>query len=533
MNNPFDYTPDPLCLKIKQTLFDYLDSKTEWQEELKNGKMFGVMVVEDESGNRFSICAFSGTLAGYNYHPFFVPPVFDMLNKDGYFRKQEAVISNINSDILLLECNAEYVQLHKEYNNFLKQSNLIIEKEREIYKQSKIKRDLQRRSKECSDDINHKLERESQYQKAQIKRALAKHKIESEIFENKIKDFTSKIELLKEKRATLSAELQTWIFSNFLFLNANGKERSLLDIFSKTVFKLPPAGAGECAAPKLFQYAYKNRLKPISMAEFWYGKSPKTEMRIHGHFYPSCKGKCEPILNHMLEGLDISLNPNCYESNNINYNTQLQIVWEDRYLMVISKPIGMLSVPGKSDKSSVYSVIKERYNIETPLLVHRLDMDTSGLLVIAKSIEIYKNLQKQFINREVKKRYRAILDGIIDKKSGQISLNMCADIYDRPKQMVVMQGGKEAITNYKVVEEIELNIGENHKRCTVVDFYPITGRTHQLRVHSAHHMGLNCPILGDPLYGIRADRMYLHAIEIIFNHPVTQNKIELVLAPQF
>jgi tRNA pseudouridine32 synthase/23S rRNA pseudouridine746 synthase len=201
--------------------------------------------------------------------------------------------------------------------------------------------------------------------------------------------------------------------------------------------------------------------------------------------------------------------------------------------MVISKPIGMLSVPGKSDKSSVYSVIKERYNIETPLLVHRLDMDTSGLLVIAKSIEIYKNLQKQFINREVKKRYRAILDGIIDKKSGQISLNMCADIYDRPKQMVVMQGGKEAITNYKVVEEIELNIGENHKRCTVVDFYPITGRTHQLRVHSAHHMGLNCPILGDPLYGIRADRMYLHATEIIFNHPVTQNKIELVLAPQF
>ena len=201
--------------------------------------------------------------------------------------------------------------------------------------------------------------------------------------------------------------------------------------------------------------------------------------------------------------------------------------------MVVSKPAGMLSVPGKSDKSSVYSLIKERYNIDTPFLVHRLDMDTSGLLLIAKSIDIYKALQKQFINREVKKRYRAILDGVIDKKSGQISLNMCADIYDRPKQMVVMEGGKEAITNYKVIEEIELNVGEKLKSCTVIDFYPITGRTHQLRVHSAHQLGLNCSILGDPLYGKRADRMYLHAIEIIFNHPVTQKTVELVLAPQF
>ena len=298
-------------------------------------------------------------------------------------------------------------------------------------------------------------------------------------------------------------------------LNARGEIKDLCTIFEQTVHKTPPAGAGECALPKLLQYAYLHQLKPLAMAEFWWGNSPKTEVRHHGYYYPSCKGKCEPILQHMLQGLKVDKNP---LSANAHKKEELEIVFEDEWLVVVNKPSGMLSVPGKEEEAdSVYHRVKARYPEATgPMIVHRLDMATSGLLLVAKTKEVHQHLQEQFMNRSIKKRYVALLDRSeqngLAEETGTINLPLCLNPLDRPRQMVSEEYGKPAVTEYRI-----LNYSDKYIR---IAFYPLTGRTHQLRVHAAHHQGLNCPILGDELYGKKADRLYLHAEYLEFRHPV-------------
>ena len=298
-------------------------------------------------------------------------------------------------------------------------------------------------------------------------------------------------------------------------LNAKGEIKDLCTIFEQTVHKIPPAGAGECALPKLLQYAYLHQLKPLAMAEFWWGNSPKTEVRHHGYYYPSCKGKCEPILQHMLQGLEVDGNP---LSPQAHRKEELEIVFEDEWLVVVNKPSGMLSVPGKEEETdSVYHRVKAKYPEATgPMIVHRLDMATSGLLLVAKTKEVHQHLQEQFINRSIKKRYVALLyrNGLNQQleETGTINLPLCLNPLDRPRQMVSEEYGKPAVTEYRI-----LNYSDKYIR---IAFYPLTGRTHQLRVHAAHHQGLNCPILGDELYGKKADRLYLHAEYIEFRHPV-------------
>jgi tRNA pseudouridine32 synthase/23S rRNA pseudouridine746 synthase len=254
------------------------------------------------------------------------------------------------------------------------------------------------------------------------------------------------------------------------------------------------------------------------MAEFWWGATSKDEMRQHKQFYPACRGKCQPILSHMLAGIEVEDNILLAESSMIE---DPKILFEDEYLMVISKPAGLLSVPGKEIQDSVYIRILLKYPMLTgPLIVHRLDMDTSGLMLIAKNIKIYKALQAQFIQRKVKKRYLALLDGLIDYDNGIIELPLIEDYINRPRQMVSFEDGKKSITHFEVIERKDGR--------TLIHFYPKTGRTHQLRLHAAHHLGLNCPILGDDLYGKKDKRLYLHAAEIEFLHPFSNAILKIV-----
>ena len=291
----------------------------------------------------------------------------------------------------------------------------------------------------------------------------------------------------------------------------------MCDLFTDTVQKTPPAGAGECAAPKLLQYAYRNGWQPLAMAEFWWGDSPKNEIRRHGYYYPACKGKCGPILKHMLQGLHVEENP--LEAD-VHRDTELEIVYEDEWLSVVNKPAGMLSVPGKSDVDSVYGRVRRMYPEATgPMIVHRLDMATSGLILIAKTKKVHQNLQAQFKNRTVCKRYVAWLDGIVKEKEGRIELLLRPDPEDRPRQVVDAVHGKPAVTDYTVLHY--------HSGRTFISFIPKTGRTHQLRVHSAHLLGLNAPIVGDELYGKKANRLYLHAEYLGFVHPVSGGYVEI------
>lgn len=516
---PFNYTPHPLCVLAAEEVKAYISTQKEWQEELAPGKMFGVLIVqpqEEEPSPIGYLAAFSGNLAGKNLHPYFVPPVYDLLQPQGFFKIEEEQISAINARISELEVNPHYLHLKEKLNAETEQANLELTQAKEKLKAAKEERELRRNSSPAlSEEEQAILIRESQYQKAEFKRLERGWKERIKTLEKEIATFETETDKLKTERKKRSAALQQKLFEQFRMLNARGEIKDLCTIFEQTVHKTPPAGAGECALPKLLQYAYLHQLKPLAMAEFWWGNSPKTEVRHHGYYYPSCKGKCEPILQHMLQGLKVDKNP---LSANAHKKEELEIVFEDEWLVVVNKPSGMLSVPGKEEEAdSVYHRVKARYPEATgPMIVHRLDMATSGLLLVAKTKEVHQHLQEQFMNRSIKKRYVALLDRSeqngLPEETGTINLPLCLNPLDRPRQMVSEEYGKPAVTEYRI-----LNYSDKYIR---IAFYPLTGRTHQLRVHAAHHQGLNCPILGDELYGKKADRLYLHAEYIEFRHPV-------------
>ena len=578
---PFHYTPHPLCVLAAEEVKEYIASREEWQEELAFGKMFGVLIVQKENKQETAkkeavneigyLAAFSGNLAGKNLHPYFVPPVYDLLQPEGFFKIEEEQISSINIRIRELENNRSYLDLKEKWKTETEQAKAILNQAKAALKAAKEAREIRRQSSSAlSEEEQASLIRESQYQKAEYKRLEKKWKKRLEELETETRHFETEIEQLKTERKERSAALQRKLFEQFRMLNARGEVKDLYTIFEQTVQKVPPAGAGECALPKLLQYAYLHQLKPLAMAEFWWGDSPKNEIRHHGYYYPSCKGKCEPILQHMLQGLEVDENSLL---NPVHEEEELEIVFEDEWLLVVNKPAGMLSVPGKAeDRDSVYHRLKKKYPEATgPMIVHRLDMATSGLLLVAKTKKVHQDLQAQFANRSIKKRYVAVLDGAIIKteketkpiaekaillaketvstkktakaertrNTGRIELPLCLNPLDRPRQMVSSEHGKEAITEYQIIseseritsesentfnesnriDESERNINESRKYTRII-FYPLTGRTHQLRVHAAHPEGLGCPILGDELYGKKADRLYLHAEYIEFRHPI-------------
>ena len=430
---PFCYEPHPLCILAAEEV------KREIERiQPKEGKMFGVLVVTSADGSFLTsvtpgdgvafLAAYSGLLEGRNDWDYFVPPVFDAQQPDGYFKT----------------------------------------KEREI--------------------------------------------------------------MQSEAHKQMSQELQLWLFRQYQMLNARGEVKDLVEIWQdyhcspriRNKYPLPPGGTGDCCAPKLLQYAYQHGLKPVCMAEFWWGPSPKSEIRQHGQFYPACRGKCKPVLTWMLQGLDVDPDPEEVGSLHL----QPEIVYEDEVLAVVNKPAGMLSVPGRTENYSVATWTQQRW--EGAMMVHRLDMCTSGLLLVAKTTDAYHHLQRQFEARTIKKKYLALVEGIPQKEHGIIDLPLFCDPINRPRQVVDYEHGKRAITEYRVI-----STQRDGSFVSLLALWPHTGRTHQLRMHCAHPDGLGCPILGDELYGHKSDRLYLQAQAITFIHPVTGKRMHFELKNEF
>lgn len=527
---PFYYEPHILCEIAANEVQNYLKIQTDFSHNFGVdtskkgaviGKMFGVLVVKNTQGKIGYIIAVSGKIAETNTHKKFVPPVYDMLTKNSHFLKEEETLNALNSRLHHLENNTKYLTLLSQFKTENKKATIDIKEKKQTLKTAKKERD-QRRKKAPAE---LKIEMYTAFEKE-----LAKESLEAKYFFNnvtrfwehtlaaitkEISIFKNEIEHLEEERKIKSATLQQYLFQQYQFLNTAKKSKSLAEIFTENLELNPPAGAGECAAPKLLQYAFLHNLKPIAMAEFWWGQSPNAEIRKHKQFYPACQGKCNPILTHMLQGIEMDTNPML---QNPAIGKELAYLFEDDDIIAIHKPAEFLSVPGIHIQDSVYTRIKQKYpTISGPIIVHRLDMSTSGILLIAKNKKSHKNLQRQFLNKTIQKRYVALLDGDLKELSGTINLPLRVDLNDRPRQLVCFEHGKPAKTRWEVITR------KNGK--TKVYLYPISGRTHQLRVHTSHKLGLNTPIVGDDLYGKKATRLHLHAEQIEFEHPSTKERM--------
>lgn len=523
---PFAYTPHPLCLLAAQEVQQYLAAQTQWHDELERGKMFGVLVVRTREGQLGYLAAFSGILAGQNRLPFFVPPVYDLLRPDGFFRQEEEQISALNRRIATLEADEALHRAQAALDDVHRQADEALAAMRLALKEARARRQERRQSAPLTPDEEAALTRESQHQKAEYKRAERAWQARKAEAQAACDCLLSPIRKLKAERHRRSAALQMRLFWHFKMLNARGETKDLCEIFAPTRQGTPPAGAGECAAPKLLQQAYLHKWKPLCMAEFWWGRSPVNEIREHGRFYPACTSKCGPILKHMLQGLDVEENP-LKEKMSTAPACHLRTVYEDEWLLIVDKPAGLLSVPGReTDAPSVLSLMRSHLpQAEGPLVVHRLDMDTSGLMLIAKTADVHRRLQALFETRAVEKEYIALLEGTVTTDSGLIDLPLGPSPHHRPCQEVRAPHAKPAQTRYEVQERREGR--------TLVRFRPLTGRTHQLRVHAAHAEGLGCPIVGDPLYGTPADRLYLHARSLRFVHPVTGQEVQAISEAEF
>ena len=574
-------SPRALAFVAARRVAAYVEQHPELTAGEVCGKMYGVLVVEAPGGCLAFLAAHSGLLGGRNDWPFFVPPVFDAQQSDGHFKTKEREISGMNRRIAELMQRPQLFEARQRLEQVRQQTDRVIAREREEVKARKARRDTMRREQPQMDDATKAmLIRESQHDKAQLRRLMKRCEASVAEHQEALDVLEREIAALKRERRESSDALQRWLFDQYVMLNAKGMRRTLIDIFARFNGTLPPAGAGDCCAPKLLQFAYAHKLRPVSLAEFWLGTPPPTEVRRHLQFYPPCRSKCYPILQFMLQGLDAplpgaeevyplreegggttndekgslddkaSIDTNEAHADKASFDdngfldaqghiykkcgASLHIIYEDEQMAVVSKPSGMLSVPGKSCRLSVESIVREHYGIaaDVPVIVHRLDMDTSGLLLIARTREAHKALQQQFLDHTVSKSYLALLEGVPHEgltgalvvwhssPTGTITLPLRPDLDDRPRQLVDFVHGKPAVTRFHLLKVID-----GHQ---LIALTPVTGRTHQLRMHCAHHLGLNCPILGDPLYGNAiepsaniAQRLYLHAEQITFRHPLT------------
>jgi tRNA pseudouridine32 synthase/23S rRNA pseudouridine746 synthase len=534
---PFYYEPHILAKIATEELQAYLENQTDFEHNfglkttlnaLAIGKMFGVLVVVNEQNQMGYLAAFSGKLADKSLPEMFVPPVFNMRTEGSFYVKGELEIDAINAQLGILKEDKKYLSLKKCVKKITKEIEDDIAFQRKRMKLSRTDRKAQKKKSIAIlsavefQELTEKLMQESYNNQFFLSELQEYYQAKIQEASKEFLLFEDKIAFLKKERKEKSNYLQQTLFSKYAFLNRQKELKNLLDIFDNPAIK-PPAGSGECAAPKLLQYAFANNLTPITMAEFWWGMAPNANVRQHKNYYPACQGRCKPILAHMLTGVKMDAN---LLLENVSEKQELEIIYEDAVLIAVNKPAEFLSVPGKEIKDSVYARIKRQYPAATgPLIVHRLDMSTSGIILLTKTKEANKVLQSQFINRTIKKRYVALLDGVLSKNSGKIKLPLRVDLEDRPKQLVDFIHGKSAETDWKIINK------ENGK--TRVHFYPITGRTHQLRVHAAHKNGLNTPIIGDDLYGVKKNRLHLHAEFIEFLHPSTNEKMSFTVEAPF
>jgi len=565
--DPFRYVPHPLTGKAAELAMQRVSCMEEdLRTAFSQGKMMGVLVVEVPEGTdgfidwlceeeRIGyICAFSGSVAGRGVVEGFVPPVFDLCEPGGHYRSHESEISIINRKIAELEDSSEFAELHAELSRAERSRDEEIGLLKARMAVSKRERDEIR--SELSDPSRlAELVRESQFEKAELHRLKVGWNERIGRIKEGLRIYADKIDALKRKRAEMSDALQKWIFGQYVVHNASGEVSTIWDIFAGQGL-VPPGGTGDCAAPKLLNHAFINGFKPLAMGEFWYGKSPETAVRVHGHFYPSCTSKCGPLLDFMTTGLfRNSLKEQHHEVQGNDIDTievpkyghdgaEPVVIYEDEWIVVVEKPAGMPSVPGLDGRFSVsewleseHAGVLDRCRYET---VHRLDMDTSGVIVFARTSEAAVCMRRQFEERKVSKTYIARLSAssssglLVTGQKGVIRLPLGPDHDERPRQKADRVNGKEAVTEYEVA-------AVNPDGTIDLVFHPVTGRTHQLRVHSAHPLGLGRPIVGDLLYGgysvdgmgaemasdapETACRLHLHALSITFRHPATGEEV--------
>lgn len=520
MNNPLNYTPHPLCVMAAEEVRRMVRENAVMSSETrKSGKMFGVLVVETPDGNTGYLAAYSGQIAGRSNWDGFVPAVFDYLQDGGYFKTCEAEITAINKQVRLMETSEERRRLLSHLDETIAKAASEEQAYKTLMHESKARRDSERAAGDVTPEREAEMTRESQFQKAELRRMRRRNADTIAMAREACHRYDTSISLLKQKRRTMSDRLQEWLFHHFVMLNKDGDSRSLTDIFRTSLSASPPAGAGECCEPRLLQYAFSHAMTPKCMAMFWIGASPEGEIRHEQTYYPACRSKCKPILEWML-GKDIVKDDTFITQHN---GDNLNIIYQDSDIIVVDKPAGMLSVPGKNDAPSVLSLLQRKME-DNIFPVHRLDMDTSGLMVFVRNKKAQRNLQRQFETHSIVKRYIALLERKPDSEQGTISLPLSPDMADRPRQMVDYRHGKQALTHYRLCTSPStpmrrqfLTVGDN-----LVELSPLTGRTHQLRVHCAHPDGLASPIVGDRLYGTtNHPRLCLHAEYLEFRHPTT------------
>lgn len=515
MTDPFRYSPHPLVIEAGRKTVERISRSPELEKEFSKGKMIGVLIYRDPKAPTGTghISAFSGNVDGRNMIEGFVPPIFDLLEPDGHFKKGEAELDQLNRNIESLEESPEYTDLKNRLLKALESSHEDLSAIRARMSESKQERD-HIRSESTDADLLEQLVRQSQFEKAELKRKKIEWNSLIEDIRNGIESYEATIRRMKKERAEKSDHLQKWIFSQYVVHNACGENRSIGEIFEEEGLT-PPGGTGECAAPKLLEYAYRNGLEPLAMGEFWYGRSSDTAVRTHGNFYPSCTSKCGSLLKFMMKGLDIDKEEPILPPPSI--------IHMDDSIMIVSKPSGMPSVSGLNGIRS----LEEELHPYGVIPVHRLDMDTSGLMIFARNETAAENLRRQFEEHTVRKTYLARLQpgaayssALSNGDEGEIRLPLSPDYDERPRQKVDNIQGKDALTTYRI-------LSTNQDGSTDIELHPYTGRTHQLRVHCAHPMGLARPITGDRLYGgcsslhtrTAASRLYLHAFQISFTHP--------------
>jgi len=529
---PFCYEPHSLCLLASKELQQQLESHQQIQQEFEQmGKMFGVLLVKNEQDEIGYLAAYSGKLSvdevAHESTLKFVPPVFDLDDKTDFFHAENLVINQLNEQLEKLLCNPQLEEYQLKLASMLNQQNEQLDQHRSQMSLNRKIRKTKRsqiRSNFIDDELAQRLKelaKESVFDKNQLRDLkLHWHELITKV-QQKLSVLTDEINDIKKKRKRLSTRLQKKLFKQYRLLNNAGVEKDLMELFQNAPYPIPPAGTGDCAAPKLLQYAFQQKMKPLAIAEFWWGQAPKSEIRQHKNFYGACSGKCQPILTHMLDGMAMDDNPLLV---NPAQGKELEIIYQDDDIVVVNKLGEFLSVPGKNIEDSVYLRIKQQFPLaEGSLIVHRLDMSTSGVMVLALTKRAQKNIQQQFVNRTIKKRYVAILEGNIEKEMskshGEINLPLRGDFEDRPRQLVCFEHGKQSKTQWQFISLVE---GKSK-----LYLYPESGRTHQLRVHCAHPQGLNMPILGDDLYGSnngnkKSQRLHLHAQMLTLSHPVSK-----------
>ena len=539
---PFHYTPHPLCVRAAAIVQQHLQ-----ETGIREGKMFGVLVARTKPAQEMQaalanaeqlvfLAAYSGQLRGSYTHPWFVPPVVDYLRPDSHFQQEQAAIVDLTRRMEALSASSELRDARERLATLLQQRDAAVAAAKQASDRSKAM---------PHDPGDADYIRLRQHLKADIHRAKQLHSDAIAAIEQQLQAHHTMRRALFEERRRRSEALQQWLFEQFAMLNALGERKNLIEIWnareatlsptassaaptvSSSARVLIPSGAGECCAPKLLQAAYELGLQPLAMGEFWWGPSNPMRYRQPGAFFPACHSKCRPILSHMLRGLRVEADPTGHYEQALR---PVRILWEDDQLAVIEKPEGWCSIPGRSDQANLFDEALRLWpGIEGSVIVHRLDQDTSGVMVLAKTPRTHRALSQQFERREVEKQYIALLEAPVAQREGTLSLPLGPDLDDMPRRCVDFAHGKEAVTRY-VVLGTEVRNGQTVKR---IAFYPQTGRTHQLRVHASSPQGLNAPILGDRLYGHLADRLYLHAAQLTFTHPVSGERLHFELPCPF